>query len=252
MNPLTDLKKVEEQVLAHLREDIRCEPLGAVGDDRIGCLTPLEYLNRDNIVVWIKPQNSRFEVTDYGEALPDPPTGEAQRKALDDAVGLIAHGHGVRLEGGRLLTYCGLEELGEHVWSVATAAAQISQLDAGLRHPRRQKEQTFAAEVERTLNERQKPHERGHVIEGQSGHHHKATIFLPASETVLEPVGAQFGQAASVYTKFGDIRNVNGFKLYSCLDDRQPMDAHVPSLLLQVSDAVVHWTRKDEWLDRLS
>lgn len=143
--------------------------------------------------------------------------------------------------------------MGEIVWRVATAAAQVAQA-AHVSRPWRQprEESEFAVEVERTLRNRKLPIERGHRLQGRSGHKHRATIFVPTSHAVLEPVSGHWNQVTATYAKFGDLMHPNGFKLFSLLDVRQaPPDEDVEGLLVQVS-RVIAWSRRDEWLDSVA
>jgi hypothetical protein len=241
----------DRQLLAHLQEEVVCRVL-TPEDGRVGCLTPLEYPNRDNVVVWIRSQNSGFEVTDYGDAVPDLPHSKPERQAFDEGAALIARGQGVELVRGRLTSRCELAEIGEHVWRVGTAAAQIAQLALAVHPRKRRKEREFVHEVEATLQKRHVQIERGREIEGRSGHIHHATIVLPHTETILEPVADHWNAVATTYAKFGDLQNQNGFQLYSLLDDRRKgPDEDLVNLLVQVS-SVVQWSRRDDWLEAVS
>jgi hypothetical protein len=252
MSPET-ANRIEQSLLTHLGGEVECELLSEK-DGRFGCVTPLELPNGDNIVVWLRPREDGFDVTDYGEALADfAPYKGPERKALEDFAHAICRGQGITYQHGRLTTRSRWEELGESVWRVATAAAHVSQAATTFRPRRRQREESeFVVEVERTMRRRSLPVERDHRLLGRSGHEHRATIFVPTTEAVVEPVGGHWNQVTATYAKFGDLLNTNGFRLYSLLDDRSsPPDEDVSGLLVQVS-RVIEWTRRDEWLESIA
>jgi hypothetical protein len=242
--------QLEAALIAHITERVSCRALK--DDGRIGCLTPAEYPDGDNVVVWLRPLiGGEYEVTDYGDALAESVWGKnAERRALEGFATLAAKGQGVEYAGGRLLARCGWSELPEYVWRLATAATQLSQAAVAMR-PRRSHEVEFTAEVEQGLRSREVEVARDHRISGASGHRHKATIFLPESETVIEPVAGHWNQVTAVYAKLGDVGRANGYRLYSLLDDREARPSEdVANMLVQVS-AVVQWSRRDEWLDTI-
>lgn len=246
----TTARQVEQTILGYLQTEVGCEVLSEK-DGRIGCVTPLEYPNRDGIVVWVRQLDGQFEVTDYGEALSDFAAYMGQdRKPVEEFARAVCRAHDVEYSAGRLTVRCGWDTLGEYVWRVATAAAQVSQA-ASISRPRRRPtspENEFAIEVERTLRQRL-PIEWEHRLQGRSGHRHRATLFVPTSHAVLEPVTGHWNQVTATYAKLGDLMNANGFKLYSLLDDRQsPPDEDVSGLLVQVS-RVVQWSRREEWVE---
>jgi hypothetical protein len=245
--------EIEGRIRSYLREEVRCERSG-VGNGRIGCVTPLEYPDGDSVVIWLRQQGALFEVTENGEALVGALAHPPQDlKALEELADAICRGQGVDYVSRRVLAHAELDALGEVVWRVSSAAAQIAQAADYFRPKRREHpERRFVGEVERTFRERQLPVERERKIEGKSGHRHRATIFLPSTEAVVEPVGAgHWNKVTAVYAKFGDLREANGFRLYSLLDDREQLpDEEISRLLVQVGD-VVAWSRRDEWLQAL-
>jgi hypothetical protein len=242
---------IAQQLLAYLSEDVECRALAQADGGRVGCLTPLEYPGGDNVVVWITRHDAMFEVSEHGEAVNDAPDMGRDHRAFNEFAGQLARVQGCTFASGQVVTRCEQAALGEHVWRVGVAAAQIAQLAKASKVFHRgqpAKERDFVHVVEHALTARNLSVEREHKIEGKSGHRHRATIYLPESETVLEPVGGHWGQATGAYVKLGDIRNVNGYQLYSLLDDRAGgADEDAANLLAQVS-SVVQWTRRDEWL----
>jgi hypothetical protein len=251
MTSLLDTHVLEAQLLARLGEDVECL---AVGEGRLGCLTPLEYPNGDSVTVWVQAHGSVCEVTDFGEATPELPNKGKLRRAVDEHAAMLARGRGVEFVNGRVTVRCEAVSVADHIWDVALASAQVAQLVADLRRrlPEQERERAFATEVERTLRKREVVFERAHKLEGRSGHTYNATIFLPNLDAVIEPVGGHWNQVAATYVKFGDLSGANGYKLYSLLDDRsEPPEGDVSSLLVQVS-SVVAWSRRDDWLNQIA
>lgn len=243
---------IEQTVLDHVLSEIDCRVLGEE-DGRVGCLTPLDYPNGDNVVVWVRARERDFEVTDYGEALADfTPNKGREGQSFEEFVLDVCRGQGVAYAQGRLSARCEFAALGEFVWRVATAAAQVAQAGNVFRARRPQRgESEFVKEVDRTLRRKELAIEREHQIEGQSGHRHRATFFVPRVDAVLEPVEGHWNQVTATYAKFGDLKNTNGFQLYSVLDDRQSApDEEVAALLVQVS-RVIEWSRREEWVGAL-
>jgi hypothetical protein len=243
---------IEQRVAAHIAARVSCRVLSAE-DGRVGCVTPLQYADGDNVVVWIRPRiGDEFEVSDYGEALAESVWGRnADRRALEEFAADAAEGQGARFVAGRLFAECGWEDLGECVWRVAMASVQIAQVAGALR-PRAQresaKESEFATTVEQGLRSLRLDVKREKQLVGASGHRHRATIYLPAAATVIEPVAGHFNQVYAVYAKLGDLGRANGHRLYSLLDDRETKPGEdVSGMLVQVSN-VVEWTRRQEWL----
>lgn len=130
---MTTAEQLTETVLAHLREEVRADVLSEQ-DGRIGCVTPLEYADRDSVVVWVSQTGDDFLVTDYGDALADSLTWrKKERRALENVVHEIGAAFGVKYVDGRLFTHGQIGELGDLVWRVASAAAQASQTASVLR-----------------------------------------------------------------------------------------------------------------------
>ena len=245
-------QQLEAQLAAHLAGLVSCRVISAT-DGRIGCVTPLQHLDGDSVVVWIRPlAGQRYEVTDYGEALAESIAGRGQeRRALEEFAASAAAGQGVRYFGGRLTTDCSSDDLAECVWRVALAIAQLSNASASLR-PRRDREAEFVTTVELDLRAHQVPVERERALAGLSGHRYRATFFVPESETVIEPVAGHWNQVTAVYAKLGDLRQANGYRLLSLVDDRKHRATEeVSNILSQVSD-VVAWSRREEWIDSVA
>lgn len=246
-------ESVRETVLAAISQDLACEVLDD-GTGRIGCLTPFEYPDGDAVVVWVREMGDKMEVSDYGEGLVDQEfRSDYERGIVSDIAQGAAKVNGVAVFEGRLGTQCTPDELGESVLRVASASAQTAARIACQKPSRRKEseENEFVKLVDETLRASHVPVEREHRLQGSSGHSHRATLYIPHSHSILEPVGGHWNQVASVYTKFSDLAPVNGFKRYSLLDDRQEQPGEdVRSLLVQVSD-VIAWSGHDSWLSQI-
>jgi hypothetical protein len=244
---------IQQLLREHVASEILCAEASGPGT-RIECLTPLEYPSGDGISVWVEDYNDRYVVTEYGEALMDLVCRPSQdHKALIDQVLEICAPLGLAYSAGRINVESDRSELGDAVWRCATAASLIAQVSVSF-HPRRRQhpEKRFVSEVEHALKDRRVAVEREHRISGASGHKHTATIFVPDHEAVLEPITGHWNQVYAVYSKFGDISRVNGYSLYSLVDDRQgDPDAEMQRMLIQVSD-VIAWSRREDWLARLT
>ena len=251
---MTTAEDIQELVKRHVVDAVICAPL-AGEDGRIGCVVPLDYPSGDEVSVWVEPKGSAFFVTDYGEALADALSRPVQdHKALVEQAEHVARVYGLTFSDERLAGEAGGDALGEMVWRVAAAAAQIAQVSAAFRPRRQRKTKDFVHEVERDFRQHDLAVERERKLEGKSGHEHRATIYLPANEIIVEPVGGGGGnwnQLSTVYTKLSDLAQANGFTPYTLVDDRQqPLEDDFASMLTQVSD-VLAWSHRDEWIDSL-
>jgi len=255
-----DEQTIQENLLDFLADEVEVVA-SHEADGRIGCLTPFEYPNGDNVVVWVRPDRGQFLVTDYGEALPEPPETKAERAAFREAAKSTLDALGVSFDfergEGRLSARCDQEQVGEYVWAVASAAAQLALYATVFtrqrksERPEREEPAEFTQAVTRVFETKNLKVEHGHRLKGSSGHVHKATIFIPTTETVVEPVRGHWNQVTAAYAKLGDLKNANGYRLYSLLDDREGADEDVAGLLAQVSN-VVEWSRRGEWLDAIA
>ncbi len=247
---MTSPDEIAELVRAHLADEVVCELLDD-GENRLACLTPLDYPSGDGVTVWVEDRYDGFIVTDYGDSLTDLLAHPAQdHKALLDQVRDICRQHDLAFRDGRIAATADRADLADVVWRAASAAAQIAQMSIVFRPHRRRREKGFANEVEATLRKRNVAVERDRKLAGGSGHEHKATLYLPDQETVFEPVGGAgyWNQVSTVYAKFGDLARSNGYRLFSLVDDREErLENDLANLLVQVSD-VVQWSRRDEWL----
>lgn len=240
--------EIRDLLCLFLAEEVECEPVSK--DERIGCLTPLAYPIGDGVVVWVEPRADGYCVSDYGEAFAETHGRPAQdHGAIVEMAARISRLHGVAFKDDQLTIHAEGKDLGEAVWRVASAAAEVSHAAAAFRPKRRSPAREFAQEVQRDLSNRDLEVETERKLTGQSGHAHTASIYLPAREAIIEPVRAagNWNQVSAVYAKFGDLTRANGFKPFALIDDRE----HEPSpdianMLTQVGD-VIEWSRRDEW-----
>jgi hypothetical protein len=247
----SDVQRVVREFVA---SEIECEPLDD-GSSRVGCVMPLEYANNDSVVVWVELWGDRFTISDYGDAF----QAVAARISRDIAdfsaeAEQVCRPLGVKVRDRALFADATREELGEAVWRVATAAHDVAELAVGFRKPRGVSgERYFVSEVEHELRNRAVFVEREVELAGSSGHKHRATLFVPAREAVVEPIqaAAHYNTISAVYAKFGDLSHANGYQRLALVDDRhERLSQDLAAMLVQVSD-VVSWTRLDEWISRL-
>ncbi len=245
-------QELRDRLIARMTDEVDCYVLDAP-DGRIGCVTPLQYPDGDHVLVWVRPRvGGDFEVSDYGDSAAESASGKTKERGhFEDFAGVTACGQGAQFVGGRLSAECDWTELPEYVWRVAVAASQVGQAAAAYQ-PRAAREtdpeDEFASAVATELQSVGATVERERKLDGQSGHHHRATLYLPDSETVIEPVAGHWNQVTAVFTRLADLGGANGYRLYSVLDDREGDPGQdVPNLLLNVS-RVIQWSRRGEWL----
>lgn len=248
---MTDPQAIRESLLRYVDAEIECELLPNDGKGRVGCLTPLEYPDGDGVVVWVSDLGGLFEVTDLGEGQFERLGSVGDKKALKAALAMTASTWDVRISEHGITADGDGGQLGECVWRVASASAEIARVIAGLK-PKSEivHEDEFVQIVDRTFRDRDLSIERGSRLAGKSGHSHTATIFLPDTESIVEPINAtpHWSSVNAIYAKFGDLSQSNGFRLYSLLDDRASSPKpDVESMLIQVS-SVLPWSRHDDWL----
>lgn len=225
-------------------------------DDRgsLRVLTPFEYPDGDGVVVRIEQApDGRYVVSDGGAA-DATLVGRLRARTVDGPAGKIARRYGANFQDGQLVTTVdGENELADACQRVALAAAGLAEgaLWAKRTIP---KEVEFVNVVAGELQQRDIQVETNRKLEGASGHTHTASLFVPVTETVIEPVGGEraWNAATAVYAEFGDLRQMNGYRLMAVLDDRESeIGAEVESLLSQVAE-VASWREHDRWLSDLA
>lgn len=233
----------------YLSGEIECGPVSEA-DGRVACLTPLDYPSGDGVVIWTAPQGARYEITDYGEAYLALADHKPQsRNFYNDTARRICNDSGVEFVDGRITTHVAAPGIADAVWRVASASAQLAGIVEYHQPKHRNREREFAKEIQRSLTTRNVPVIKDERLIGQSGHSHRATLFLPGSHTIIEPISTgHWNQVSTTYAKLGDLSRANGYSLFSVIDDRQDkIEDDIVNMLVQVSD-VVEWSHHEEWL----
>jgi hypothetical protein len=220
--------------------------------DRFRVLTPVEYPDGDGVVVRVEPTaDGRFTITDGGSA-DATLAGRVGRKAIVAPADSIARRFDATFDGGQVRATVGLDGIADGCWRVAQAASAIAEA-ATYQRPQPGKDPEFVQVIATELRSRSIPVEADRKLEGASGHIHTASLFVPATETVIEPVTGEraWNVATSVYVEFGDLGQANGYNLVAVVDDREgEVGADIFGLLRQVAD-VASWRQHDEWIDGL-
>ncbi len=250
---MTTSGTLQSSLIEHLSQSVFCAvPEGQQGE--VACSTPLTYPNGDHVQVWVEEQIEQLEVSDLGigslEFLHHPPQ---DAKALNETASRVCYRFGVSFVAQRVVVSSDPASLAEDVWRVALASGEVAALAAHYQPRRRRRAKDFVGVVERDLRQLHVDVEREHELRGLSGHPHHATLYLPATDAVIEPISAQghWNQVSTVYAKFGDLGQANGYRLFSVVDDRSgPLATDLTNLLVQVSK-VVRWSARQDWLTRL-
>jgi hypothetical protein len=241
-----------ETLSQHLTEFLGTETSAQLNDGRIAVLTPAEYPNLDGVVVWVEQlEQGSYVVSDHGEADSSLVPRVSARAIAVPAAG-IARRFDVSFDGGQVTATADDASLAETCWRVAQAAAAIAE-GATFHRVQQPRDPEFVELMASELRRRNVDLEREAVLEGASGHPHKASLYLPTTGTVLEPVSGEHAWqiASAVYVEFGDLRSANGYKLFAVLDDRDSaVGEDVATLLRQVAN-VSRWSRHSEWMSAL-
>jgi hypothetical protein len=239
---------VQQALATYLSQEVEAERVNG----RIACSLPLTYPDGDSVVVFLAERNGAVEISDYGEAVR---MGETVRpRALIPVAQQIARSFGVTFADGRVSALSRAGSDPDVIWRVGAASAQIAHAGSSTQRLQRPHEQAFVEEVEKVLRERKTVVERGQRLKGASGHAYRATLFLPESKTVVEPISVEgrWNAAAAVYVEFGDLGKSNGYRPVAVLDDRErEPEEEVVSLILQVGE-LTQWSRRQEWLQSLT
>jgi hypothetical protein len=228
--------------------DARCE------NGRLRILTPFEYPDGDGVVVLVdQSADGRFVVSDGGAA-DATLVGQVGAKAIGSPAAEIARRFGAVFEGGELTTTVeGDADVADACQRIACAAAGVAEAATYLRR-QRPKEMEFVDVITSKLHQHEIEVEAERKFEGASGHPYTATLFVPDTETVIEPIGGErpWNVATAVYVEFGDLSKVNGYRLMAVLDDREAdLGPDVSNLLSQVAD-VASWRQHDLWLSEIA
>ncbi|WP_146175321.1 hypothetical protein [Paraconexibacter algicola] len=217
-------------------------------------LTPCDYPDGDGVVVQIVPAENGYVLTDGGNGDARLIVGGPGARAMGPLGAAVARRFGATFDGGRVLARVDSGgEVAEACWRVAQASVAIAEA-ATYHRPQRPREQELTDLVATSMEMRDLTVEREREIEGASGHRHKAALFVPERDAVIEPVGGEkaWNVASAVYVEFGDLAGVNGYQLIAVVDDRaEAPNEDVERLLRQVG-VVARWSQADQWLDGLA
>jgi hypothetical protein len=247
-----DIRETRDRLVTATAEDILCtEEAG-----RLACELPIDYSDGDAVVVYVEELSDHaIEVSDLSEGLrlalgaAHGTGGEVAEAAVE-----ICRVAGLQFRGGRICAQGSPRDTPDLVWRVATASASLVDIqNRPQQRKRRRAKETFTDEVARQLSASSVDVAREETFAGASGHLHRATLFLPTADLVVEPLpaGGAWGAAAPVYVKFADLSHQNGHRFTAVIDDRDetPADDTI-GLLAQVSNVVL-WREAPSWISGL-
>lgn len=241
---------IEANALARRFADFLGEETeAAVGENaRITLLTPAEYPDLDAVAVYVELRaDGRYGVSDMAAA-DSLLAGHVNPRAATKKAAAIAERFDVGFERGTVIAVTAEDALPETCWRVAQASAVIAEAITyapPVMTPKRE----FDSLVADVLEQSGADVERNRPLVGLSGYEHSASLFVPATEAVVEPIAGRkaWERATKVYAEFGDLAQVNGYQLVAVLDDRDATLSKEASLLSQVGQ-VATWSRHEEWL----
>ncbi len=241
--------------IAEQLRDLLGSEVDARSDD--GCvrvLTPFEYPDGDGVVVRIeRAADGRYKVSDGGAA-DATLAGKIASKTIRTPASEIARRFDAMFDSGQIVTMVDAEaDVADACQRVANAAVSLAEATTYLRR-RAPKETEFVDVIAGELQQRNIAVEAKRSLEGASGHPYMASLFVPNTETVIEPVGGErpWNVATSVYVEFGDLSKANGYRLMAVLDDREvDPGANVANLLGQVAE-VASWQEHDAWISEIA
>lgn len=221
-------------------------------EGRVAVLTPAEYPDCEGVVVYVEQMpGGDYVVSDLAGA-DSLMIGHITERRLRRPAREIADRFEVSFEGGRMQAVTTDDLLAETCWRVAQASAAAAEALTFV-SPERVAERRFTELLVDEFERRNVAVETDRALTGASGHQHSASLFVPSTETVLEPIGGRKSWAAATkaYAKFGDLSQVNGYQLFAVIDDRGPQLSEEANLLRQVG-GVARWSRSDEWFERVA
>ncbi len=237
-------------IAQQLRDLLNSEVDAHCEDGRLRVLTPFEYPDGDGVVVYVEEApDGRYVVSDRGAA-DATLVGTLGARKIRRPAAEIARRCDAVFDGGQLITtVAGRAEIADACQRIASAAVSLAEASTFLRH-KATKGLEFVDVIAGTLHKHKVEVESEHPLKGASGHSYTATLFVPGTETVIEPIGGEraWNLASAVYVEFGDLSQVNGYRLMAVLDDRDAdLNPAVSNLLSQVAD-VAYWQQHDSWI----
>ncbi len=229
------------------------DEIEVVGDHRrISVMTPAEYPDCDGVTVTVDEDSSGlYRVSDMAMA-DSLVAGRIGPRALEKKAKVVAERFDVAFSHGALVTTVGEDGLPEACWRIAQASAALAE---GVMFQPLDKitDSSFAQLVGSVLESSLVEVKKDAKLEGSSGYSHTASYFVPSTEAVVEPVAGRkaLSRAHSVYTEFGDLRQVNGFQLVAVLDDQVDDLDKLSDLLSQVGEVAL-WSQRDAWIETVT
>jgi hypothetical protein len=247
---MTFTADIRDALVRFLDGEVEVEVVG----ERVAVLTPAEYPDGDGVVVWVSDRSDgRYEVTDLGTADARLVTSGPGAKALGPAAAEICRRFGVYFEGGVIVTRVERDGVAVACWRVAQTAAALA--EAQTFHRKQQpKEATFVDAVTRELRRHDLAVHNEVELLGASKHPYVASVYLPATETIIEPISGEqaWNKARAVYVEFGDLTSLNGYTALAVLGDMEGEAAQSVEDLLRQVGLVAHWEDRSRWMETIS
>ena len=150
------------------------------------------------------PNNFPFTPTEETCSYGNESVRRTERKR-SPPVGGHEYGQGVEFHDGRVSARVDHDGVGEAIWRVAAASAQLAHAGVVFQPRRRGRGGDFEQQVATVLGERSIGFESHVPIEGESGRTHHATFLVPSRWAAIEPVLPWYLVADFVYGKVGDL-----------------------------------------------
>lgn len=244
------IDSLRSTLLAVLGENVDVAARG----DVLAVLTPCDYPDGDGVVVQISMAEHGYVVSDGGNGDARLVVGGPGSRALAGIGASVCCRFGAVFDAGRVMARAEDErDVAEACLRVAQASVAIAEAATYYRAPRT-REQELTELVATSVESRQLSVERERELEGASGHRHRASLYLPEREAVIEPVGGDkaWNIASAVYVEFGDLAGMNGYQLIAVVDDRESAPSEDVERLLRQVGIVARWSQADQWLDGLA
>ena len=221
----------------------------ATKEGRVAVLTPAEYPDCEGVVVYVEQlSGGDYVVSDLAGA-DSLMIGHITERRMRRPASEIADRFDVAFQSGRMMATTADDGLAETCWRVAQASAAAAEALTFM-SPERAAERRFTEIVVDEFTRRRVDVQIDYELAGASGHRHHASLFVPSTDTVLEPIAGRksWDAATKAYAKFGDLSQVNGYRLFAVIDDRGTKLTEEANLLRQVGN-VARWSRSNVWLE---
>lgn len=254
MNPIVD--EPCSRIANQIGEMFTCSKVNS--NTRIR--TPFLYPDGDVIDVFLVEQSGRVAVTDFGESLRWLRTQTvAMKKSPKQKLMIqdVCQTHGIEFRNGTLLTYIdSVKNLTDCVLRLSQAAMRVADIYFTMRT---RSIQSVVDEVEDYFKEQHIPFRRDVRVTGKTGKEYAVdfSVAYPEKLSFIEILST--GSRASsrpmiehAFAMWYDIKGANDNKIraarrVSVVDDSSDVwESAEFSLLAEVSDAVVRWSKPDE------